>query len=502
MEFQIREPSSEHALRARIRFLIGNSSQAEVARRTGTPQSSLSRYLKDRSVPVRFCAQLALCMGVNPTWLLVGEGTPYLSDITAETSATASDLTELVAAMNAVTQLQLGSLTGHDNTQILKQLSARLDVSENLQARLHERTQPFFSTLLRDLDNKIEQQKFDEAESLLPATAQAARLCTDDALHARLDELTAKLHWAQGRRTESLAVQRRVFSRAFASNQPLTRENLEKQCGFLIALFDNEQLPEALRWSRALRGLYDEELDPRETALLRAANGLLQVEMGSLVNGLATLQRAIADMESPQKEQTHSVLVFAQLLRGVLALPSAIRAELARVSTGPSELRDTTGGVLLRVALCLEDRVAIETILNAIERDLGGPGAPERRILARHGRAALDAMQGSPKSYNRHRADEELIAKSESEHAVVRFHTRVLWTQVARYGHEKEAEKLALEAESIRRSLGKSGLANTVVPWFTTRWLHFRNLKELGLHSKTVNRWWQDHTDRGYRLDG
>ena len=76
--------------------------QREIARRTGTAHTNVSAYLKGTKMPARFCVELARTLGVNLNWLLLGEGAPYLSDVKAETGETASDMLDLVQAMNSV----------------------------------------------------------------------------------------------------------------------------------------------------------------------------------------------------------------------------------------------------------------------------------------------------------------------------------------------------------------------------------------------------------------
>ena len=66
---------AESTLRARLQQLAQTHSQAELARKTGFPPANVHRFLKAGKVPADFCEALVREFGVNPAWLLAGEGT-------------------------------------------------------------------------------------------------------------------------------------------------------------------------------------------------------------------------------------------------------------------------------------------------------------------------------------------------------------------------------------------------------------------------------------------
>src|SRR5262245_48664134 len=99
-------------VRARLRELAEKTKQAEIAAKTGVNAANVSRYLKDNRIPASFCSALVRGMGVNPAWLMVGEGSAMLSDVTDGTGRMAGNVLQLVEAMNSVTKLRLGSLAG------------------------------------------------------------------------------------------------------------------------------------------------------------------------------------------------------------------------------------------------------------------------------------------------------------------------------------------------------------------------------------------------------
>ena len=99
------EANRGESLRARLQQLALTHSQAELARKTGFPPANVHRFLKGGKVPTDFCEALVREFGVNPAWLLAGEGTAYLADVTAGTERMAGNLLELVEAMSAVSSL-------------------------------------------------------------------------------------------------------------------------------------------------------------------------------------------------------------------------------------------------------------------------------------------------------------------------------------------------------------------------------------------------------------
>ena len=59
-------------LRRRLGEVFEYYSQAEVSRRTGIPQSSLSKYASGQRIPADVCSRLVDQLGVHSEWLLTG----------------------------------------------------------------------------------------------------------------------------------------------------------------------------------------------------------------------------------------------------------------------------------------------------------------------------------------------------------------------------------------------------------------------------------------------
>jgi hypothetical protein len=64
----------EEAIRGRIVEALGDRSKSDLARMTLESTANVSRYLRDKKISLRFFWTTALALGLNPRWLLTGEG--------------------------------------------------------------------------------------------------------------------------------------------------------------------------------------------------------------------------------------------------------------------------------------------------------------------------------------------------------------------------------------------------------------------------------------------
>lgn len=75
------DESSNQAIGARIRMVRGTRSRREFAKQLKTSQSALNRYENgQREVGARVFVAVCRTHGINPRWLLLGEGTPLIDD--------------------------------------------------------------------------------------------------------------------------------------------------------------------------------------------------------------------------------------------------------------------------------------------------------------------------------------------------------------------------------------------------------------------------------------
>ncbi|MBX3460951.1 MAG: helix-turn-helix transcriptional regulator [Planctomycetes bacterium] len=339
--------SETDALRKRLALLAQGRSQSEIARKTGTSVANVNRYLKGTRMSAEFCAALVKGLGVNPAWLLAGEGTPFVSDITAGTASMAGNLLELVEAMNAVSQMRLGALTGKHHLGVLRGLNDALTTYETLRKRLNEQSAPIFSQLLADIERAMSKFETVRAADLLKAAEQVARLCDEPALKHKLLELQAQHMFFGSRHAEALEYQRRIML------EPLTRGAIIDEAGcrtiarFVLTLHTLNRLPEALKVCEAsLVLLGPERAHFQGYGMLEFLFGRINAEVGELLAGLEIMTRAMP-REGPNRDVALRLWITPHLLRAGLLRPQDALAFGENI--GPKAV------MLLQYACWLED---------------------------------------------------------------------------------------------------------------------------------------------------
>ena len=112
---QLATKTFDEEIRERLRQLVKTRSQSDLARKTNTLVSTVNRYLKATKIPGEFCAAVINGLGVNPAWLMTGEGTPFLADVSAKANA-GRNLFREAADLGYLVQTQSGDLYLIQNT--------------------------------------------------------------------------------------------------------------------------------------------------------------------------------------------------------------------------------------------------------------------------------------------------------------------------------------------------------------------------------------------------
>ncbi|MCL4729100.1 MAG: helix-turn-helix domain containing protein, partial [Planctomycetes bacterium] len=137
-----------NALAERLRVILRDRSQAEVARRTGNTGASVNRWLAKTRVPADFLQALVREFGVNPVWLLTGKGAVYSADIAVTGEQLAGNLLELVEAMETVARMRLGAVSGKTGGRVLRELAEASRRYEQLRENLHRHSKPVLERVL------------------------------------------------------------------------------------------------------------------------------------------------------------------------------------------------------------------------------------------------------------------------------------------------------------------------------------------------------------------
>jgi transcriptional regulator with XRE-family HTH domain len=353
-------PDFQTELRERLATLAAERSLSDIARRTGTSVANVSRYLSGTRIPADFCTALIRSLDVNPSWLMTGEGMPYVADITAGTVKMAGDVLELVEAMNAVTQMRLGALTGKHHLRVLRELNEALTRYERLRQRLNEHSAPIFARLLDDLDKALSRLDVEAALDLHKAAQQVERLCDDEAQSRRFARMQAQVAVHQQDIDAAIRAQQRLAREPLVEGKLLAPEQCEDALRLAVFLQNSQRTADALRLYRAFADLANDEARHwPEFADLRFFEGANLVWMGHMREGLDLMQHWQPRMSTRRVEATRTLMAKALLMAGLLTPQEALRV-------GP----DTEAKFMsmTEVGWWLEDAEFLDAVVTPLEK--------------------------------------------------------------------------------------------------------------------------------------
>lgn len=431
-------------LHQRLELVAGRYSQSEIARRTGSSRNNVSRYTRGAKMPLEFGAALCTELGVNPAWLLMGEGAPWLTDSAAGNEKLAGDLLELVEAMNSVARMRLGSLTGKHHLRVLRELNDALRRYEELRAQLNVRTSPIFNELLQQYGLALNNHDLNNADDLSRALGQLARLNDETALQARFDALRAHHEYIQGRVKQSIEIQRDVLFHALSRGR-LSGESLNEAHNLAMSLYQLNRHPEARRiLTAALALVGPAERDFPDVGLCEGLLGVIEIDMGEVPSGLTRLQRQAAAHPDVYFGHSAGFLARAQLLTGMISPEAAL-------SLGPPSRSLATR--VLQWAVWRED----PALLKRVTRECVGPRPeqlPEGFVFTRYALVLQQAHEGNAGPGLQYIREDVGARSVSSAEPIVRFGVPMSYCRLARVCGEKAlALKFLDEAEARRREI-------------------------------------------------
>lgn len=309
----------------RMKKVVGEISLSEVARRTGTPFASLHRYFHGTKVPAEFLAAFARAFEVNPAWLLHGEGAPLLADVSATNARLGGDLLELVEAMNAVTRMRLGALTGKHHLKVLRELSDAMQRFADLRGRLDAQSEPIFRELLGEFDKQLRRRQLDRAAELRRALDQVSLLSGNEELLERFEYLQGlQAHMERDFET-AIAFHRRSMMRALARGAEFTPAAAGHGNNFIIALRDYGRMEEAHRFAEAMLALMRgrEELADA-VAWVEAFAGAIEVDLLRVGDGLARVNKVLPQVIYDLRREGAGIWVRPSLWAGTAHFAEAL----------------------------------------------------------------------------------------------------------------------------------------------------------------------------------
>lgn len=340
---------ADDGIRQRLQQVCDRHSQAEVARVCATSRANISRYLSGNRIPAAVCASVVKGLGVNPAWLLSGEGAPYLADIHAGHGQMAADLLEVVEAMNAVAKMRLGALAGKQHLKALRELDDALRRYEQLRDKLNVHSRPILANLLDDWDKSFQVQRADRSRQIRRAADQVARLCDDDELELRLMQTRAMDDMLHHDTESALANQRRAALGAIVNHGGWNNHALLAVQRAIYLLEGIGRLEESVALCRAIQVLaqfYGGE--PSLVARLEAHIGDVLCETGRITEGLPLLQHAISTIQDSSRVTWQALWAYAQYMAGTV--------EFDQISVMPEKPdNQMPGEILLRISCWTEN---------------------------------------------------------------------------------------------------------------------------------------------------
>ncbi|MCA8916953.1 MAG: helix-turn-helix transcriptional regulator [Planctomycetes bacterium] len=464
-----------HKFRDRLAFLAARWSQAEIARKTGTLRNNVSRYMHGGKMPVEFAAALVRNLGVNPAWLLVGEGAPLLSDVNAQTGRMAGELLELVDAMNAVATLQLGSLTGKHHLRMLRELNDALVRYEKLRAGINERTGPIFAQLLDDYWAALEAWNLHKADDLRKAAEQVARLCDDDALQERFERTLSFHAFLRRDEEESILYQSRVFQRRL-SGAGIDEAGLKEVFNLANTLQSNARLDDAIALCDSAIALASKR--GREwpaTRLLGSLSGYIWMERGDVREGLRRVVAASPQPSAAYRDVQHSMLIRGLLLAGDIDFRGAVDMR----GEGPAHAQG-----MLSYSMCLEDP---EAFALACSHYLPDDKAESTRFACFLREVLVDGRKANALKFLKGYPAKQRKPMNEQ------FDQEVFGTLLARLCGAKDVRQRHQRAKRLLEHAGERCYS------IVARTMHYRNVLALERsRRREANEFFADHLKRGY----
>jgi len=478
------------ALQKRLRAVSDRHSLSEISRRTGAPLASVSRYFRGTRVPADFCGALALHFGVNPVWLLTGEGMPWFSDIPENTSAMAGDLLELVEAMNAVAHMRLGALTGKHHLRVLRELNEALKRFEELRGRLNDHARPVLTRLLEDMEKALLRTDVDRAGELFTAIGQVRRFCDDHELDYRIGRVSAAVELMRRNPSEALKHQQKLFRLILAEGRLETRDELEETIRLAILLAESGRERDALKFCNAAMVLAGEEGKRQENyPFLAFLAGQFMSYNLRLYEGIEMMQRWLPRVTGAARAKAgRHVLALALLYAGLV---------------DPVEAFDVGGGSevkalnLLYYGLFIEDADYLRRGLRYLDRQRGDrPDLQALGYVAEYARILIDALK-KPAADQLKRFGKLAKACKSDDRATIEQEMLVFEAQLLRKLKRKPAARKAMRAaDKLLTSPRRAARALLL-----SRAIHYRNALELdsGELKKAAGKFFEDHAEAGYR---
>lgn len=378
--------TNEQALLERLKILLRDSTQAGIARRTARPRNSLTRYLRGGKIPLEFGASLVAELGVNPAWLLAGELPVYLADVPAVSADLGNELLQMIRAIDNVSKLKLGALTGRGHAKALREVADTLDRYGSLSARLNRMSAPVLRDLLNQAGTAIEHGDYDRARAIEKVAGRVSEFCDDSGLSRDLQSLRALIHHVDQATDRTLAICSHNFRSALSMDakldaiaKPATR--------YAQVLRGSRSARMAKRVVRMAMSLAeDTDRTSMSYLALFGQEIMANVELG-LFGGMGEAVDYFVHHAGRQAQPyVESVKCYHHLHRGTWN---------ARTLAGSRFASFAAASMVLNASCVTDDEEIIERALRRA-REVMNPQMPLNQYHVRRGEEVLMALRGKP----------------------------------------------------------------------------------------------------------
>ncbi|MHC4839448.1 MAG: helix-turn-helix domain-containing protein, partial [Planctomycetota bacterium] len=438
--------------------------QAEIARKTGVGKHNVSRYIKGTKIPGEFLVGLVQQLGVNPTWLLAGEGTPYLSDVTTGTAKMAGNLLELVQAMSEVAKLRMGALASKTHFMVLRQLDEALRKYEQLREELNAQSTPFFRSLINDYAEAAAHQNLERAQHLRRAAHQIARLSDDATLLRELNAVDAYFEYQNKNIDKALELQRKVLMGVIGAEDQVRERVLVEAFNYARALAEIGRYQEAYETVGAVLELGRGLAHLSRYQLLWAQRGALEVELGNLHEGMRILGDAVPQLDPREGRTIWGDALVAQMLAGTIDWRGASETEVDGIK-GVSR-----SGNLVRWAFWLQDPEAIQHICARFVGPERWQVLPES-FLVNSMHTLVEINEGNAKSFTKWRKEGLTPRLRRARKGVERISLLIEESVLAMAARHRSANEIIEKTDDEIRSL-----PDGTMPGIIWRAIHLRNV--------------------------
>lgn len=461
----------EAGIRRRLADVSRRYSQAEIARRLGMRRGTVSRYLSQNRIPGAFLAGIAREFGVNATWLMLGEGAPWIADVRADQANMGRGMMEMVQAMARVSRLRLGALAGRQDAKDLRELNDALEAYERLRRRMAEQSRPTYAKILQDWRQALGRGEMAQARHLRAAAEQVARICPDPLLEIEHENLRGGHEYTSGNVEGALPHMRRAVLGSLPATGEMDEKTFSAAFRVVMTLEVLGRTRDAARYAEAALALAPPHAAAEWASypLYRGFYGWVLVLLDDVVAGLPLLTQAMTLVApGPGLDNLRVSAAYALFISGALSL-AAVAGD---AEASPSVVRR----LLFLSPWCLE----AEPVRRLLARDRRAQSDERFAQKQRLARAHLHALEGRhPQALREWEAAEREEAAASGGAGAPHFAGNVMRCQLWRLAGDITAARRALaKAEQVRHDTPPEIQLD-----FNWRRIHWRNAAALATGS-------------------